>query len=233
MTDSQASMLDRLLGVLFPSRCLDCGRRGVELCDGCRPGLPWLTSEVCPICSTPSRLSRICQPCRASPSILDGSRAACRFEGPVRRAIHDLKYRGVRTRAALLAELLAEALDRRPLAIDVLIPVPLAPRRQRERGFNQSELIAIGLGARLAVPAATTSLVRLRETPQQARLSAVERRENVDGAFGCPESDAVVGRRIGLVDDVMTTGATLASCAEPLKLAGAARVYGVVVARDV
>jgi ComF family protein len=233
MSGTQASMLDRVLGLLFPSRCLGCGLRGVELCEGCRAGLPWLPAEVCPICSTPSRLARICHACRTAPPILDGTRAACRFEEPVRKAVHDLKYRGVRSRAALLAELIAEALDRRPLAIDLLIPVPLAPGRRRERGFNQSELIAHGVARPIGAPVAASSLVRLRETPQQARLSGEERRENVAGAFGCPEPDTVIGRRIALVDDVMTTGATLTACAEALKLAGAARVYGLVVARDV
>jgi ComF family protein len=233
MARPRVSILDRLLGVLFPGRCVGCGLRGVELCEVCRSGLPWLPSEVCPICSTASRLARICHACRTSPPVLDGTRAACRFDGSVRQAVHDLKYRGIRNRAALLAEIVAEALDRRPLAIDLLVPVPLAPGRRRERGFNQSELIATGLGARLGVPISTTSLVRQRETPRQVGLSADDRRENVAGAFACTEPARIGGQRITLIDDVMTTGATLAACAEALKHAGASRVYGVVVARQV
>lgn len=233
MPSAGASILDRLLRLLFPSRCIGCGLRGAELCDRCRLGLPWLPPELCPICSTPSRLARICHACRTSPPILDGTRAACRFDGPVRQAVHDLKYRGVRGRAALLAELVAEALDRRPIAIDLLIPVPLAAGRRRERGFNQSELIAIGLGAQLGVPVSASTLVRQRETPRQVGRSAEDRHENVEGAFACREPEAVSGRRVALVDDVMTTGATLTACAETLKRAGATRVYGLVVAREV
>jgi ComF family protein len=119
------------------------------------------------------------------------------------------------------------------VAVDVLVPVPLAPARRRQRGFNQAELIARGVGARLGWPVDPSLLVRVRETPQQIWLPEAERRTNVEGAFGCPNPDAVDGRRVVLVDDVMTTGSTLRACAEPLKLAGALRVYGLVVARNV
>jgi ComF family protein len=230
---AQASILERLLATLFPSRCLGCGLRGVVLCDGCRADVPWLTAEVCPICAAPSRLARICHGCRAEPSPLDGSRAACRFEGVVRKAVHDLKYRGIQERAALLADVLAEAIERRPLAVDALVPVPLAPGRRRQRGFNQAELIAGCLGERVGWPVEPSLLARVRETPQQIKRSAAERRENVADAFACPSPDAVVGRRVALIDDVMTTGATLGACAEALKVAGAARAYGLVVAREV
>jgi ComF family protein len=196
--------------------------------------VPWLTSEVCPICSAPTRLARICQACRAAPTALDGNRAACRFEGVARQAILDLKYRGVQARAPLLADLAAEGVARRPLAVDLLVPVPLAPGRLRQRGFNQSRLIADGLGQRLGWTVEPSYLERVRETPQQThRSTAAERRENVADAFTCPTPGLVVGRRVALVDDVMTTGATLGACAEALKLAGASRVFGIVVAREV
>jgi ComF family protein len=233
MAGAPTALLGRLLGTLFPSRCVGCGLRGAEICDACRADLPWLTSEVCPLCSRPNRLARICYRCRSAPPVLDGARAACRFEGVVQQAAHDLKYKGVRGRASLLADLVAEALDRQPIAVDLLVPVPLAPGRRRERGFNQSELIARALGERLGVPVMPSALARIRETPRQVGRSGAERQENVAGAFGCPAPETVSGRRIALLDDVMTTGATLSSAAEPLKLAGASRVYGLAVAREV
>jgi ComF family protein len=162
---------------------------------------------------------------------LDGVRAACLFDGVVRQAIHDLKYRGVRGRAALLGDLTADVLSLRPLATDLLVPVPLAPSRRRRRGFNQSELIAGRIGERLGLAIDAACLVRVRETPPQVGLSADERRANVAGAFKCADPDAVIGRRVALVDDVMTTGATLAACADVLRACGASRVFGVVVAR--
>jgi ComF family protein len=222
-----------LLDLLFPSRCLGCGLRGVSLCSACRPTVPWLGAESCPRCARPSRLARICQRCRAGPPALDGVRAACRFEGIVRKAVHDLKYRGIRERAGLLGDLVAEAIERRPLAIDLIVPVPLAGSRRKQRGFNQAELIARRLGEHTATTMLGDGLARVRETPPQVGRSGPERLVNVAGAFACRDAGPVAGRRVAVVDDVMTTGATLGACAEVLRAAGAARVFGIVVAREI
>ena len=230
---SAAGLLGAVLDILFPLRCAGCGRRGENVCPECRPSIPWLGTEVCPMCASPSRLGRICRRCSEGDLALDGARAACRFEGLVRKAIHDLKYRGIRARAELLGELAAEAVARRPLAIDLLVPVPLSGGRRRTRGFNQAELIAEEIGGRIGVPAAASCLERVRETPPQVGRSQDERRENVRGAFRCREPDLIAGRRIALVDDVMTTGSTLSAAAEALKASGATRVYGLVVAHEV
>lgn len=227
-----AGLLDSLLGLLFPTRCAGCGRRGEQVCPACRPSIPWLGTEVCPACASPSRLGRICRPCGEGRLALDGARAACRFEGIARTAIHDLKYRGVRGRAALLGRLAAEAVEQRPVAVDLLVPVPLSAARRRRRGFNQSALIADEIGRRIGVTVVEGCLERIRDTPPQVGRSAAERRENVVGAFRCREPATVSGRRVALVDDVMTTGSTLSAGAEALKSSGAVRVYALVVARE-
>ena len=232
MPGTASALLGSLLHLLFPLRCAGCGRRGMNACPACRAAIPWLGTEICPLCASPSRLGRICRACGEGQRALDGARAACRFDGLVRTSIHDLKYRGVRGRAELLGEIAAEAIARRPLAIDVLVPVPLSAARRRERGFNQAELIAAEIGRLIGVPVAGASLERVKETPPQVRRSRDERRENVLGAFACRDASQIAGRRIALVDDVMTTGSTLSSAAEALKAAGAARVFGVVVARE-
>lgn len=224
-------MLDPVWALVFPARCLGCRRRGTPICSRCEEAIPWLGAETCPGCATASALGRLCGRCR-NPSALDGLRAACSFEGIVRQAIHDLKYRQSRFLAPVAADLLARSLATRPLQADLLIPVPLAGARRRERGYNQSELIVDHLAAAVGVPSAPGGLERVRETPPQVGRSAAERRLNVRDAFGCPDPSAVAGRRVVLVDDVATTGATLRACAEPLKAAGATRVYGLVVARD-
>lgn len=220
--------------LLFPSRCLGCGRRGWLICPACQPGIPWLPATLCPRCARASRDGGICRRCRDGGSpFLTSIRAACRFEGLVRRAIHALKFRHARTLAPLLAELLAEALAPRPIEADLVIPVPLSPSRQRERGYNQSELIAAALAGLVSLPAPSVgTLARTRETPPQVGLSAVERRRNLQGAFTCQRPQLVVGQRCLLLDDVMTTGATLEACAESLARAGAARVMALVVARE-
>ena len=226
-------LLGRLQALLFPSRCPGCGLRGVLLCGDCARRLPWLGPDVCPRCAEPRRSGWICGRCRAGSAPLDGVRAACRFEGLARQSVHDLKYRGARVRAPLLAELLEQALAARPIRFDVLVPVPLSPERRRQRGFNQAELVARALGERIGVPVDPDALARVRDTPRQVGRTGQAREQNVADAFACPSPEAVRGRRVGVLDDVMTTGATLRACATALRTAGAERVYGLVVAREV
>ncbi len=227
-----ATALDRFWALLFPARCLGCRCRGAPVCRRCEEAIPWLGPESCPRCARTSALGRLCGACRGTPGALDGLRAACSFDGIVRQAIHDLKYRHGQSLAPFAAGLLESALARRPLHADLLVPVPLSVGRRRERGYNQSELIADRLAAAIGVEAAPAVLARVRETAPQVGRSAAERRVNVRGAFACVDAEAVLDRRVVLIDDVATTGATLQACAEPLKAAGAARVYGLVVARD-
>jgi ComF family protein len=226
--------LGRLWELLFPSRCLGCERRGTLLCASCRPTLPWLPAAVCPRCALSSLDGRLCRRCERGAGLpLASVRAACSFEGVIRTAIHRLKFRHARYLASFLAQVLAESLARRPIEADLVLAVPLSPSRGRQRGFNQSELIAAEL-ARLAPlpPPAPGVILRGRHTQPQVGLPAAERRRNLRGAFGCARPELVSGRRCLLVDDVMTTGATLAACAEPLLKAGAERVMALVVARE-
>jgi ComF family protein len=151
----------------------------------------------------------------------------------IRTAIHQLKFRRARFLTFFLAQILAEALARRPLEADLVLPVPLSVSRHRERGFNQSELIAQELAKLGCLPAPGAGLLaRPLEGRPQVGLPAAERRRNLRGAFGCPRPDQVAGRRCLLIDDVMTTGATLSACALPLLAAGAERVMALVVARE-
>jgi ComF family protein len=175
----------------------------------------------------------MCAQCAGRSSPIRAILAAYPFEGALRAAILALKYQRRTRLVPLLSAALAAALAVRPLQIDLIVPVPLAPGRHRDRGFNQAELIARPLAAAQSWPLAPDALVRSRETPQQTRLAARERRANVAGAFAVLDPVAVQDRRILLVDDVCTTGATLESCAAPLLEAGAAGVWGIVAAREV
>jgi ComF family protein len=148
-------------------------------------------------------------------------------------AIHELKFRG-RLR---VAERLAEAIAASPgcgrvlTPAAVLVPVPLHPRRLRERGFNQSELLARALGRRAGLAVAPEALVRRKETPPQTGLTAAARRSNVSGAFAVRRRGRVAGRVVVLVDDVVTTGATARACAAALRAAGSTDVRLVTAAR--
>jgi ComF family protein len=158
-------------------------------------------------------------------------RAACAYAGPVRQAIHRLKYQRERHLAEPLAILVEDCLAARPLAVDAVVPVPLDPGRQRARGYNQAALLATPLAQHLGRPLVVDALRRVRSTRPQVGLSARARRANVRGAFAAA-AGAVAGARLLVVDDVMTTGATLQACAEALHGAGADAVWGAVVARD-
>jgi ComF family protein len=217
---------------LLPPACLLCSepvpeREGDALiCDLCRVRWRPIPHPVCPRCGQPRLQDFECRLCAEWPEGLSRVRSAVWLEGSARDAVHRLKYDGW-TRAA---EAIAQAmLGLDPLTAGVsLIPVPLGPRRQRERGYNQSERIAAALGACTGMPVRTDLLQRVRETPTQTALTPEARHANVAGAF---HAGAGAGLELVLVDDVFTTGATLAAAAAALVKAGAARVEAVTFAR--
>jgi ComF family protein len=193
---------------------------------------PLSAGFFCTSCRTPFQNSfpldaeGRCALCRSGLRGFDAAYSFGAYEGVLRELIHLYKYGKVRTLARPLSGLLAQALPRDE-AFDAAVPVPLYWRRRLQRGFNQAELLARGLSRRTGVPV-VRALGRLRPTPAQAGLSNSARRQNVSQAF---RARGVQGKRILLIDDVMTTGATAASCAAALKQAGARRVSLLTVAR--
>jgi ComF family protein len=193
---------------------------------------PLSAEFFCASCRTPFQNSfpldaeGRCALCRSGLRGFDAAYSFGAYEGVLRELIHLYKYGKVRTLARPLSGLLAQALPRDE-AFDAAVPVPLYWRRRLQRGFNQAELLARGLSRRTGIPV-VTSLGRVRPTPTQAGLSTSARRQNVARAFRARD---VQGKRILLIDDVMTTGATAASCALALKQAGARRVALLTVAR--
>ena len=161
----------------------------------------------------------------------DSVRAPYEFRYSARSIIHDLKYRNVRIAVPYVARLLAAYLERNPYPVDAYCPVPLHPRRERSRGFNQSEIIARHLGQLTGIPVDSTALRRTRNTPPQVSMeSPGDRHSNIADAFECPSD--IEGRRYMLIDDVVTTGSTMSACADALKDAGAANVWGLAFARQ-
>jgi ComF family protein len=172
----------------------------------------------------------LCGQCRQLPSSLEGVTAAAVFAGPLRQAVHGLKYENVTSLSASLAEIMARAWrwDESSLP-DLILPVPLHARRQAERGYNQSALLARSLGRSFGVPVDERILVRQRATRPQIELDHAARERNVEGAFAC--RGQVAAKAVVVVDDVCTTGATLEACAQALKAAGARKVWGFALAR--
>lgn len=215
------TLTDKVLGLLFPDRCAGCGRTGSLLCERCCASLRPYPAQRYALSSRKAGQS----------SLLDQIAIGFVFEGALREAVHTLKYNRVRRMAGPLSELLAQHLRDHPLPADALVPVPLHARRLSERGFNQSELLAQHLAARTGVPCMHNGLLRSRDTPHQVGLDAQQRRENVRAAFVW-QSSTPPPQRVLLIDDVLTTGATLEACAETLRRAGAREVGALALARS-
>lgn len=231
------------LDLLFPALCPVCESplgddRRDPLCGACWGAIPRLRGPRCPRCGAPAvapvgapgpvTAGAPCAACIARPPAFHYACAAAAYAGTVREAMHAFKFGSRRALARPLAALVVEECG--PLAgVDALVPVPLAPGRERERGFNQARLLAERLARALAVPVQPRWLRRARPTRPQSELGAAERRDNVRDAFRA--SPAVAGRHVVVVDDVLTTGATAGECARALRRAGAERVGVLTVAR--
>ena len=219
-----------LLDLVMPLNCVGCGKEGSALCDVCALGLPRLREPSCAICARPGTAGT-CYPCLASPPDVDGIRAPFLYDGHARQLVHRLKYNNARSYAGRLAELLAEFMAASAWEADVIVPVQLHPRRERARGYNHSELLVRDLGRNTSIAVMTSALVRTKDTPPQVSLrKAEQRRRNVRGAFECRRD--MDGMNVLVVDDVVTTGATMSACAEALKEAGAGSVWGLAFARN-
>jgi ComF family protein len=214
---------------LLPQDCFLCAAPAGDrlLCAACVAGLPRLTPERCPVCALPTPGSAVCGACLKQAPHFDATRAVFRYEFPLDRLIQSLKYAHRLAGADFLGRELAQSPV--PFQPDLILPVPLSPARLAERGFNQAVELARPLARALGVSLETSRVHRRRDTAPQASLPWTERKQNIRHAFEC-ELD-LTGKTVLVVDDVMTTGATLDELARTLKAHGAARVENCVLAR--
>ncbi|MFY9315619.1 MAG: ComF family protein [Burkholderiales bacterium] len=217
---------------LFGGSCFLCrGKADALLCAACDADLPRISSgpdaERCPRCALASPAGALCGRCLSQPPAYDATQAALGYEFPADVLIQALKFRGELALASFLGDLLSGCVSR--AGIDCVLPVPLSRAKLRSRGYNQSLEIARRVAAVIGVRLAPDLCERSRDTASQMDLPLEERAKNVRGAFHCP--GLVAGLGIAVLDDVMTTGATLDEVAGTLKRAGAARVVNWVVAR--
>jgi ComF family protein len=213
------SLIDDILDLLFPPRCANCRSRGALLCASCRA-----TCRFVPDSANLEQHQRLDSP------FLVSTAGAYIFEGALREAIHKLKYDRSKRMAVPLGDLLSDYLVQHPLTVDAIVPVPLHRDRLQMRGFNQAQLLAERLAHRMQLPILTTQLVRVRHTSQQADLNRAQRRANVEAAFAWQAATPPPSRTL-LIDDVLTTGATMAAAAQALHAAGADEVHALTLAR--
>lgn len=213
---------------LLPQQCLLCAAPAMAkpVCDACYAHLPWLPDARCPQCALPTADGGICGACLSHPPRFDRVSAAFVYAWPLAPLIHHYKYAGNLALATLLAQALSARLAG---SADLIIPMPLAPQRLLSRGFNQALEIARVVSRATGVPLAANACRRVRDSAPQASLPWRERAQNIRDAFVC-DAD-LQGKRVAVIDDVMTTGATLNELARNLRLAGALEVQGWMVAR--
>lgn len=216
--------------VLLPQNCILCGSAcgHRQLCKGCSQDLPLHQTACCPVCALPTPQGEVCGNCLKHPPRFDATTAALNFDFPADAIVRALKYQGQLEIAELLATMLAQRLAGcgKP---DFILPMPLHTARLQHRGFNQAAEIARRVARLLDVPFAVNAALRVRATEPQAGLPLEQRRKNLRGAFAAAED--LSGKKVAVIDDVMTTGTSLNELAKTLKAAGAVRVECWVAAR--
>ncbi len=220
----------RVLDWVYPPDCVSCGAPGHHLCKVCQSKIRFIsgtmknTSDSTVLLSSRPGISK-----KTGSSGYTAVKVLAIYEGVVRECVHALKYKNNRGLGEIFSAWLADIVRSEGWIINLVIPVALNPQRVQQRGYNQSAVIARPLAARLQKQYSPYVLSRIRNTPSQVGLTSEERRENVAGAFTA-ERDLVNGKNVLLVDDVMTTGATLEACSLALHQAGASAVYCVTIA---
>ena len=238
-----ARLVRRALHAVLPVECDACGVALTDdpvpfFCRSCWATIRPLGGPACPSCGLPFASDvaltyspeHRCLSCRLDPPTFTQAWAYYAYEPPLQQAIHLFKYRGKIVLGGALGTLLRKAWHHPP-EIDILMPVPLHPSRLRDREYNQSLLLADELNRDLRLPLVYDNLVRLRATPAQTELSRSERLANLRRCFSLRRPAEVAGKRVLLIDDVMTTGTTANECAKALRKAEAAEVYVVTLAR--
>lgn len=231
------ALLDGFLDLLYPPRCCVCRRwESPPFCETCLKSIEYIQQPFCPRCGEPGS-NEICRACAEGGRGFERARAIATYTSSLGIAVRALKFRGalglVRPLSAIIARFLDTSIGAEVSRVDMVMPVPIHRSRQRTLGFNHAQLLAEPVTTKLQVPLSETLLLRRKRTRPQRNLSFEERFQNVADAFEVTDPSNVAGRVVLVVDDIMTTGATLSACAATLREAGARSVFALAVVRQV
>ena len=217
---------------IFPPECGGCGKPGYRWCSDCASQARVIRGSVCPLCGIPQSHTGLCQNCRTRRPPFSALRSWAEYSGGVKEALHRLKYRNDIGLAETFSNYLLKVFELQSWPVDYIFTVPLSTEKLRERGYNQSTLLARPISLSTGLPMKNKYLKRILNTRSQVGLSEFERMENVKDAFRY-EGEPLEKKNILLIDDISTTGATISACSEALLDAGANAVYGLTVARTI
>ncbi len=234
------TLCNKACNLFFPSniKCLICERdlpqkQEIEVCEECMHKLNFIAENACCArCGAPAVLGHgsFCLNCQNSAREFDIARSVFVYEGEIKHLIAGLKYNNKPYISRTLSNFLAQKFKKLNWQADLIIPVPLSEARIKWRGYNQAQLLAEGVSEKIGVPLNTETLIKVKETEVQANLTLQERQKNLQECFKVLDKYSVRGKRILLIDDVMTTGSTANACAHELKKAHADRVLVLTIA---
>ncbi len=223
----------RAVDLLYPPRCAGCGQPGARWCADCQAHVKRMDQAICQRCGDRVLAGfTVCERCRQTPPEFEQLRSWGLYEGSLRKAIHRFKFDHDLSLAEDFSQHLHDLLQGQNWVIDVIVPAPLHRANQRARGFNQAAALASALSLRSGVPAGKRVLTWCKEVRTQVGLTQQQRLDNVNKAMNA-NSSIIIGKNILVIDDITTTGATINECARACKEAGAAKVYGLTLARAV
>jgi ComF family protein len=223
--------------LIFPPQCILCrGGSPLPICLTCQSTFQYVKPPYCQCCGTPRTGSDgdpLCADCRNNPPSYDLIRSACIYGGTAKKAITAYKFHGRRKLSSIFSGLLVDMLRRESIEkdVDLICAVPLHRDREKVRGYNQAALLSDIISRETGIRNEATLLIRTRRTDTMNRLKRGARFRNMENAFSVTDNNLVRGKKVLMVDDIITTGATLHECAKTLKDAGALRVYGATIAR--
>ena len=228
-------MLDGIIDMVFPKKCINCGEKGGYLCEDCLSLIEINPDYYC-LCSRPQKLSMAgrCSSCKDR--YLDGIMSATSLEQRiVREMIHKLKYGYIKELSLPCALLILTHLQSvgKDISRHILVPVPLSGKKKRRRGFNQSEEIGKAIAEATSLPLLSDVLIKIKDSKAQVGLDREQRIENIRNCFAVGNKEKIERKKIILLDDVYTTGSTMNECARILKESGAEEVVGLTVAREI
>lgn len=230
-----ASDLHRLLWVaadwLYPPVCAGCGRGGQRFCSECLTQVKVITGSLCAFCGNKTSAgSSVCPQCSSGTVYFEAAASWAVYGGTLREAIHALKYRQDMGLGEFFSTFLITLVRNRGWNFDLVLPVPISQDRRRERGYNQAELISSPIAFHFQQPHSSKALIRIKDTGTQVDRSKFERDLFLNDAFSANPA-TLKGRKVLLVDDIITTGSTINHCAKALKEAGASEVYAISIAK--